>query len=462
MKRIFIYIFLILPLISCEDFLEEESKDLLIPKTLENYEELLYGEVIRDRVDHLVFLQFLSDDVREYFSGSQYEQRSFAAGYFKWSSEPEFGMKNEYFPNKCWDEFYRDIFTCNVMIDNVIGLQVNDEKKKNNLLGEIYFMRALRYFYLVNIFGEPYLDHVQAETALGIPINDKNSIEEVQYKRLSLKKCYELIKEDIKKSIEFFNEGESKNTVFRPNINAAYILASRIFLYCKDYENCIKNADKVIANKINDIPVVEQYPSKVYFFNVENKGVTFSYGSKSLGVYGAFADSPYFFYNGYYVSDDILNLYSDNDKRKVGFFGYYNLPNKYVGSKNTLCGKNIRIEEALLNRAEAKLMLDINNIESAIEDINVIRSKRIFDIEYRVNADEYEEALQKIRDERRMELCFEFTRWFDMRRWQLTANHEFTENGVASNYNIKAGDKNYTLPIPKHIRDINSVIERLY
>lgn len=70
--------------------------------------------------------------------------------------------------------------------------------------------------------------------------------------------------------------------------------------------------------------------------------------------------------------------------------------------------------------------------------------------------------MEWIRRERRMEFCFEDMRWFDIRRWQLPVVHKFTFDGHEQEYRLEPGAKNYTLPIPKKIRDKNPVIERLY
>ena len=86
----------------------------------------------------------------------------------------------------------------------------------------------------------------------------------------------------------------------------------------------------------------------------------------------------------------------------------------------------IRWAEIVLNRAEAAAKL--NNPDGAIADVNVIR-KRAGIPEWKNLADaqnhEYKDALSVVLDERRMELCFEGHRAFDVYRNKLAMDRRF-------------------------------------
>ena len=73
------------------------------------------------------------------------------------------------------------------------------------------------------------------------------------------------------------------------------------------------------------------------------------------------------------------------------------------------------------------------------------------------------DLLQFVRDERRRELCFEEThRWNDLRRYGCPRiEHQFyaTKDAVPVTYVLEAGDKNYTLALPKSETEYNTQIE---
>ena len=103
-------------------------------------------------------------------------------------------------------------------------------------------------------------------------------------------------------------------------------------------------------------------------------------------------------------------------------------------------------------------MVFLDKWESAITDINTIREKRI-ENDYEITATNPEDALNKVWEERRRELCFEKHRWFDLRRQGMPElRHIFTNGGSRKEYILPAGSKSYTLPIPKKIREQNKII----
>ena len=113
----------------------------------------------------------------------------------------------------------------------------------------------------------------------------------------------------------------------------------------------------------------------------------------------------------------------------------------------------IRYADVLLMRAEA-LIMD-NRIGEALPLINKVRA--------RVNAFEYtdlgnqSEAMQKIKLERRLELCGEQVRWFDLIRWgeamEVINAEKFAAKGVRPFL-----PKHVLFPIPQEEKDANSLV----
>src|SRR5690606_6262837 len=52
-----------------------------------------------------------------------------------------------------WDKFYNYIFQSNLLIEGVTNSVGLTEVEKQMLIAEASFLRALNYFYLVNLFG---------------------------------------------------------------------------------------------------------------------------------------------------------------------------------------------------------------------------------------------------------------------------------------------------------------------
>lgn len=72
---------------SCSDFLEEKSQDLIIPKSVKDYREFLFGEAyIRDETQIHTYLDIMTDDVKENIKGSFLggDTRASGYGYYTW------------------------------------------------------------------------------------------------------------------------------------------------------------------------------------------------------------------------------------------------------------------------------------------------------------------------------------------------------------------------------------------
>lgn len=64
--------------------------------------------------------------------------------------------------------------------------------------------------------------------------------------------------------------------------------------------------------------------------------------------------------------------------------------------------------------------------------------------------------VERIRLERRLELCFEGHRWFDLRRYGMPSITRVWKNGdYVKSYTLKEKDPFYTLPIPPSVLEEN-------
>ena len=68
MKNYSLYIWLLAGILaSCGDFLEESSQDLMIPKSVKDYKEFFFGEVMKTKAREIPhpYLEYMTDDVKD-------------------------------------------------------------------------------------------------------------------------------------------------------------------------------------------------------------------------------------------------------------------------------------------------------------------------------------------------------------------------------------------------------------
>jgi len=444
--NIFTILFLLL-FSSCDDFLEEKPKDRIIPQSVQDYDELFYGEAYM-RNEPLVadYLDLMTDDVKCVVTNSTSswgaDDRENGYGYFAWQIDPELAISGARNNDKAWEWFYHSILMCNMTLNDLPGVS-GAEDDKEDLMAEAHFMRAWDYFMLVNIYGEPYNEST-ASTDLGVPFNDVTGMEDKKFERSSVAFIYDSIEKDLEASIALFLSSNKEKDHFRANLSAAYLLASRVALYKKNYKKAIELSNLGLAGKSTLYDL--QSSSEDSFINYKNPEILFSYGN----YYVQFNILGYRSISYFPISDELASLFEANDLREKIFFDD-NMPNKSEQSTKTgIFGFAMRTAELYLNRAEA--YAEKGEIDNAMKDVNELRKYRLSSNDITLSASTKEEAIQIVRDERRKELCFERHRWFDLRRWgRPSLTHIFIKdkkNNVVETYVLEKEDSAYTLSLP--------------
>jgi hypothetical protein len=86
----------------------------------------------------------------------------------------------------------------------------------------------------------------------------------------------------------------------------------------------------------------------------------------------------------------------------------------------------IRLSEIYLNKAEALAALD--RFEEARNTLQEFRKNRFKPAELPPIHSEGQALINTIRDERRLELCWEAQRWFDLRRYGVNSKYPFSKS----------------------------------
>ena len=432
MKKYNLYIILfICTLSSCSDFLEESSQDLMIPRSVKDYKELFFGEVMKTNEKDIPhpYLEYMTDDVKDQcYYGTRPQVisndfREYVWAYYTWQGNPEVGISNELTPDVAWTVYYHKILMTNIILDQLYTMNGTDMERQD-LAGEAYFMRAFSYFMLANLYGKPY-HPATANEDLCVPLNKEIGLSDK-------------------------------------------ILASRIALFQEKYDVTILYCDSVF--KVATQPLYKLQEKKDhYFFSLANKEILLSYGLTSLETH---MKEDFRYTGNLVVSDDLLALYSEDDLRLTNYFKntignqtrptnkQYSVytPIKWTKNSATVYANALRISEAYLNRAEA--FAELGNTNKALADLNELRENRMKPGTPPLAVDE-DGIVATVRKERRRELAFEGFRWFDLRRYgcpPLTHTYSSKENeGAGDVFELK--EKGYVLPIPKSERERNTEIE---
>ena len=474
MKQYKLYLLLLIGVLSsCGDFLEESSQDLMIPKSVKDFKELFFGEILNNGEALHPYLEYMTDDVTDqcyYGTNPTKLSNDFREGmwsYYTWQRDPEIGISNEFIADIAWTSYYHKILMSNILLDNLATMTGTDMERLD-LAGEVYFIRAFSYFMLSNLYGKPY-NATTATTDLCVPINDEISLSDKMMKRATNAEVYAKIEKDINRAIQCFKVVGGEKTIFRPSLSSAYLLASRITLFQKKYDQTILYADSVFKSTSQPLYKLREKDNRD-FFSLLNKEILWSYGTTTIESY---MREDYRYAGEFVVADELLSLYSADDLRLTNFFTFtkgaqkkpvakeYTLytPRKWKRNSPTVYSNAFRISEAYLNRAEANA--ELGNTNKALADLITLR-------EYRMKEGATPLAIEKdgivvtVRNERRRELAFEGLRWFDLRRYgcpplQHTYTSKETE-GAGDLFKLK-DEKAYILPIPKSEKDRNTEIE---
>lgn len=320
---------------------------------------------------------------------------------------------------------YRELYTCNSVIENINASTGLSSSVKNQLLGEAKFMRACYFFYLVNLFGD-----IPMPLSTDIKVNAllARSSKDLVYQQIiiDLKEAATLL------SSEYLNGGLKPYTTnaerVRPTRWAALALLARTYLYTRDYANAESAASELINHNalfsltaLNDV------------FKANSREAIWQL--QGVSPYMNTSDGSVFILNStgpddtkpVYLSESLLNAFEAGDARKadgnwvnsvdvLGTTYYY--PFKYKLQFPSDPGQEyamvFRLGEQYLIRAEARARL--GNINGARDDLFAIRRRAAL-ADGTLTANNQASLLTAVMHERQVELFTEMGhRWLDLKR----------------------------------------------
>lgn len=389
-----------------------------------------------------------------------------------------------------WQQHYNAINRANIAIEKIPTITM-DEALRNRLVLEAKFLRALYYFNLVRLYGDVPL--LLKETASLNP--------EVLYvERTPADQVYQQIIQDLTDAHglpnDSYSTGGTKYTAAdagRATGGAARGLLAKVYLTRYDYTNAITKASEVINGSFGYglfadyshvfLPVykngIEHIFSAQFQANSDSHGNNQAQRSAPTGIpglIGGFAEQP---------MPQIYKLYTAKDKRRnVSFITSIVSPtngNTYqLTTRNAATGLTepnphfnkwwdpaqasnlsqssanvpiLRFSDLLLIHAEAINEKD-GPTSAAYASYNRVRNRAGLDnLTPGLSQAQFRDSL---RVDRRLELVFEYSRWFDLIRYQpLTGSDSYLIKSLHAAGKTNAQQKHYLYPIPQQERDNN-------
>lgn len=486
MKKYKITLFVaLLALVGCSD-LEENPVGILAPesffKTTEDLQAAVNGSYAgmstesfwgRKLTLSLLLRGDLADIGDQGTSGRRKEVNNFTMG-------DDNGMVSAF-----WPQSYAIIGTANQAISNA-GLINDDEAKVNAVAAQAYFARAFTYYHLVRLFGDiPYIDFA---------VSDASEIDAIS--KTPEDEVYEGIIIDLMYAKEWLPDTQPSRSLPTKATAAAYLAS--VYLTRGNYQKAAEESQFVINNEGRfDLALESDFQSlfdanqtaglKEPLFTIDYVGqISVSgYGQDYIpSVTGIRGDATHDYGEGWSVAVPSLKVYQDwNDQdyrravsldttatSKEGVVYSYtqfeeysdlavNRPHiakyyRYAG----LAGNNgresssnyipMRYAEVLLIAAEALNELDGGSAE-AVALINRLRARARMNTMYPMDVPtgvSQDELRDIIINERKIELAFEFKRWYDIKRLKL-GNEAFGPNGLEPQPNFDAS-RDYLMPLP--------------
>ncbi len=391
-----------------------------------------------------------------------------------------------------WNVGYEGINRANYLItykdQNPTGETI-DFDGKDQMYGEVYFLRAYYYFSLVKMYGDLVVFTHR------LTVSDFGNLQ-----RSPKANAYAQIEQDLNTAIGLLSAVNEQNG--RANKYAAQALLGKVLLYQNKFDEAasmlenVINGPYILVNDYDSMFLKEGENGAESIFEVQYSngfpyynwgGVTRGQGNYSVqqcGVRGLNGSSDMPYAPGWSTTlptQDLYDAYETGDQRREATLfdmeaykvnnpslnisyqvapykntGFYN--KKYLPRKGQTSGqvelnyennhRIIRLADVLLMAAEANNRASASNDAKAQEYLNRVRA-RAFGDDFHAISDSGDNLKQAIWKERRLELAMEGDRFFDLVRTGQAAS-ELT--------GFVAG-KNEVFPIPQDEIDISGLTQ---
>ena len=434
---------------SCDSFLEEKPKTFLTPEFYFQNEKQIVAAVnglytfLGDIFNGDVEVNSQAFIFMEYLSG--YGERPRGAGTQDLAQAVNLSVAdNNIYVERLWRTAYQAIENCNSVIAGIesVGEGIVSEDRKNELLGEAYFLRAFNYFNLVRLYGP-----------VPLKLTTTSGLSEVQIALTPAEEVYAQIESDMTKAADLMkNAPWTRNTgrVTRGTVKsclaklyltmAGYPLRKGTAYYQKAYEAAKEVSQSGafrLFNTYAELRTTENSGEQIWSVQreannagspVHNSMLPYPPPAKPISsnpTFGGGLAPTRLFYNSYPAGDkrttEKAYYYTEHEALDGSGIVALGAPfiYKFWDSSAASSGKSganyslIRYADVLLILAEAKAQADGGTTSSsdAIDAYFAVRS-RALPSESKPSSLSVNDVLK----ERFWEICFEGQTWYDMLR----------------------------------------------
>lgn len=382
-----------------------------------------------------------------------------------------------------WKTAYLGIGAANAAIDGIPKVEM-DENSKSALIAEARLLRALNYYHLVQLFGDiPYIANYVADPSTVMDIN-KTPAEQV----------YENIILDCTYAIDNLPDTHQNDVRARPTKGSAHTLLASVYMILERWSDAAKQAQDVITQSSNykyalvddfqklwkaDLGYQSEHVWVVDFAgtisgeNSSNVDYTapmtgvrdadmlgWSVLAPSQGIYASFSDQDYRKKVSFLTETPIKGVMTPYQKWRwprihtAKWCLYPGANASAEGSNSDIKHVIFRYAEVLLIAAEALNEANGGPTAEAYQYINAVRARARNTPE---GQQEYPADLQAgmsqqtfrdaVREERRIELAFEWKRWYDLKRWKMVPEAFKGAGSFEPHTNVQ--EHHALLPIPQ-------------
>ncbi|WP_299251943.1 RagB/SusD family nutrient uptake outer membrane protein [uncultured Aquimarina sp.] len=386
-----------------------------------------------------------------------------------------------------WPAMYQTIAAANQAIAGAELLDA-DEAEENEIIAQAYFMRAFTYFHMVRLFGDiPYLDTPVTDIQTASSIGSTPTTE-----------VYENIIADLEFAETWLPNTQTTRTLPAKATATSYL--SLVYLTIGNYQMAYNKAKEVIDNEgtyqlglesnFQDLfDSSKQDASQEPLFAIDFQAIRNINQSDDGTDYappltGIRSDEQYDLGGGWSVavpSLEVFDTWDDRDYRKTVSFDATGIFNgivepytvftdfntravnrphiakytRFIGATANGNGRasetnyaTMRYAEVLLIAAEA--LNEINGgSEEAHQYVNRVRARARNGSDFPADASglSQDDFRTMVLEERRLELAFEFKRWYDIARRKMGTEVFGSTGFEGQKANFDVG-RDYLLPIP--------------
>lgn len=314
--------------------------------------------------------------------------------------------------SRFWSHIYPVIYHCNALLEGVSQSQNITDSLSKQLKGEAKLVRALCYYYLVQLYGDvPYVTSTDYRINSVMPRTSTATILlqlEADLQEATLQLPAQII-----------------NSNGRPNKWSAKGLLSRVYMLERKFAAAEAECSDIISSGLF---ALVSNPANVFLVNSkETIWQLMPVGTAQVNSPegNIFIPSSATARPSFALSSHLINQFAGNDLRRTNWLRTvtvntisYTYPYKFkVRTSATITEANIllRLAEIYLMRAEARAEQSrLSGTDGALADVNIIRARAGLP---GISANTISEALDAIEHERRLELFSEWGhRYFDLKR----------------------------------------------